>query len=181
MEAVDEHGGELVALERRDLGVGDRQRHDQQAGDAVAAGEVAQRAAALLGRLDVEEHQVVLAPLAPPQPLDHAAQAFDHGRRGEERNDDADRHRAPDREIACGRVEPVAELVDRRLDPRPRRLQHQGLSLSTRETVAALTPAWRATSRIVGPRIGRQSLIRLTGARASPLDKLARSVMGSRM
>ena len=125
VDGVDEHRRQLVALERGDLGVGDRQRDDQQPGHAVAAGEVAQRAVALLGRLDVEQHQVVLAPLAAPEPLDHAAQPFDHRRRGEERHDDADRHRAPDREVARGRVEAVAELVDRGLHARPRRLDHE--------------------------------------------------------
>ena len=123
VDGVDEHGRQPVALERVDLGVGDRQRDDQQPGHAVAAGEVAQRAVALLGRLDVEQHQVVLAPLAPPQPLDHAAQPLDHRRRGEERHDDADRHRPADREVARRRVQAVAELVDGGLHAGPRRLQ----------------------------------------------------------
>ena len=80
MGGVDEHGRQRVALERVDLGVGDRQRDDQQPGHAVAAGEVAQRAVALLGRLDVEQQQVVLAPPAAPEPLHDAAQALDHRR-----------------------------------------------------------------------------------------------------
>ena len=70
--------GSSSRCERRHLLVGDRQRDDQQAGHAVAPDEVAHRVGALLGRLDVEQHQVVLAPLAAPEALDDAAQALDH-------------------------------------------------------------------------------------------------------
>ena len=63
MADVDEHGGEALALQARDLGVGGAQRHDQQAVDAVAAGEVAEGVGPLRERLDVEQQQVVLAVL----------------------------------------------------------------------------------------------------------------------
>ena len=98
---------------------------DQQPGDAVAARQVAHRVGALLRRLDVEEQQVVARAARAAQPLDHAAHALDHRRRGEERHDDADRRRPPDREVARRGVEPVAQLVDGGLHALARRLHHE--------------------------------------------------------
>ena len=45
---VDQHRGQLVAVQRADLGRHQRQRDDDDPVDAVAAGEAAQRGAALV-------------------------------------------------------------------------------------------------------------------------------------
>ncbi len=111
---VQQHRRLAVAAQRLDLVVEHRQRDHQQAGHAAAADEVAHRVRALLGRLDVEQQQVIAQAVVAAEPADHPAQALDHRVRGEERHHDADRLGLPDRERARTRIEPVAELVDRR-------------------------------------------------------------------
>ena len=88
---VEQDGGQVVALQRVDLVVVDRQRDHEQAGDAVAVGEVAHRVRALLGRLHVEQQQVVPTLTVAREPRDHAAQALDRRMGREERHDDPDR------------------------------------------------------------------------------------------
>jgi len=107
---VDHDDREAVALDRRDLVVEQRQRDHEQPVDAIEAGEVAEGPGALLRRLDVEEHQPVPVVAGAPG---HTPQTLDHGRRREERRDDPDRLRAPERQAARGRARAVAELGDR--------------------------------------------------------------------
>ena len=59
---VDEHERQLLGAQRGHLVLEDGQREDEQAVEAVAAGEVAEGVRALRDRLDVEEQEVVAAP-----------------------------------------------------------------------------------------------------------------------
>ena len=131
--------GRRVALERLDLVVEQRQRDDEQAVDAVEAGEVAKAPARCSG---VSTSKSISAVAVLAGALGDAAQPLDDRRRREERRDDADRLRAPERQAARRRARPVAAA---RRSPRARgrasRLRTTGMSLSTRETVATLTPA----------------------------------------
>ena len=107
----DQDNRQSLALHAGDLLVGRAQRHDQQPVDAVARGEGLESVGALLERLDVEQQEVIFAPVA--QPLDDAPQPFDDRASREERRHHPDHLRAAQRQPSRGRARPVAERVDR--------------------------------------------------------------------
>ena len=123
MRHVDQHGRQTLALERLDLLVDDRQRDHEQARDAVAAAEVAHRVGALLGRLDVEQQQVIAA-AGPSRSTTPRTRSTTDGvvKNGTTTPIACTR---PIDEVARRRVEPVPQLLDGGAHPRARLLDHQ--------------------------------------------------------
>jgi hypothetical protein len=110
LRGVDEHDGQVLAPQRRDLVGARRKRDHEQAVDPRAARELAERVDALGRRLDVVENEVVAARA---HPLDDPAQPLDHRRRGEERRHHPDRLRRAERQASRRRARAIAELADR--------------------------------------------------------------------
>ena len=113
---------------------------------AMRIDEGLQVVVALLDRLDVVDDEVELA--VGEHRVD-AAEPLRRLRPGQERHDDADRQRPPEAQAARRgtRREPSSSITAR-IRSRVSALT-TCLPLSARDAVATLTPAWRATSRIV--------------------------------
>ena len=123
MNDVDEHGRDAVAVQRPHLRVVSGSEMTSTPSRRSRRAKRREGGAPLVGRLDVEEREVVAA--AGDHVVD-PAQPFDHRRRGEERRDDPQRLRAPEREVARGRARAVAELLHDRAHARTGLIRHTG-------------------------------------------------------
>ena len=143
---VDEDHRDRTADECRERLGGRGQRHDDQPVRALRVSQRTEVVVPLLDGLDVVDDEVELAVredgIDTTQPLRRLGT-------GQERHHDADRERATEAEASGGRARSETQLLHHGEDPIARPGLTTWLPFSAREAVATLTPACRATSRMV--------------------------------
>ena len=180
-------GGDLASARIVDCDAGQRRMADvDERGGEILALQACDRVGPLRERLDVEQEQVTIAVLT--HPLDDPAKPLQHRAARGERRGDADRVRATQRQVACGRTTPVAELVGGKEHALTRVGADQRTVIEHRGTVPTPNRAHRTTSLMVGgrprdfvpARSSRQQSNRRTGLTTSRRDEIVEPVPGSR-